>query len=89
MISISQLNADNEFTVLGGEIGQIMMNIVGAGEHVGNVERSIRTVKEQIRCHIHRLPYRRYPTEMVCGIMEKVTKDLNMMMPYDSISEDV
>ena len=88
-VSITQINADNEFNVLGGEVGQIALNIVGMGEHVGDVERSIRTVKEQIRCHEHRLPYTRYPTEMVYRAMRKAIMDLNMMIPYDGISQDL
>ena len=50
-IAITQINADNECYVLDGEVGEIIMNIVG--ERAGDMERSVRTVKEQTRCHVH------------------------------------
>ena len=86
-IAVTQVNADNEFRVLEGELGQVMLNIVAADQHVGDVERSIRHVKEHTRCHVHRLPYRRYPTEMVCGALVKSTGDINRMILYDGITE--
>ena len=75
-ISITQPNADNKFDVLDGELIQVMLNIVGAGEYVGDTERSVRTMK-QTRYHVNRLPYRRYPTEMVCGVLHKLNGDMN------------
>ena len=43
-IAVKQINADNEFEVLTDEIRPIPVNIVGSGEHVGDIERSNRTV---------------------------------------------
>ena len=88
-IKVTQVNADNEFHVLDGEIGEIMLNLAAAGEHVGDVERDIRTLKEHTRCHVHRLPYRRYPIEMICGAVIKSKYDLNRLIPYDRISKDL
>ena len=76
-ISIKQVNADNEFKSLTEELRPIPVNIVSAGEHVGDIEISNRTVKEHTRCHVHKLPYKRYPSEMVCGCVIKSVKDLN------------
>ena len=59
-ISISQLNVDNDFEVLGEELRPIPVNMVGAGEHVGDIERSGRTIKEHTRFHVHRLSYKRH-----------------------------
>ena len=41
----------------------IKMIIVATDKHVGEVEKSIRTIKDATRCHIHILPYRRYPQD--------------------------
>ena len=88
-IRVSQVNADNEFKVLGDKIAPTKVNIVGAGEHVGNIERSGRTIQERTRCHVHRLPHKRYPAEMTCGCVIKSVKDLNFEIPRDGLSKDL
>ena len=52
-IAIKQLNANNEFNCIVDEIRPISVNIVSAGEYVGDTERSNRTVKEYTRYHVH------------------------------------
>lgn len=88
-VKVSQVNVDNEFEPLRDKIDTVNLNIVGAGEHVGDVERSIRSVKDKTRSNVHGLPYRRYPTEMVCGVVIKSIKDLNNEIPNDGVSENV
>ena len=71
------------------QIHPIATNIVAAGEHVGPVERSIRTIKEGTRYHVHRLPYDRYPKVMVRGCCVKVIKDLNNMPAEGGVSRTI
>ena len=80
---MSQINGDNEFEGIEDAIRPCNLHIVGAGEHVGDVERSIRTLKEGTRCHIHRIPYKTYPKIMVAGMVLHVTKSLNNL-PTDT-----
>ena len=75
------------FRVMVDEIRPTPVNIVGAGEHVGNIERSNKTVQERTRCHVHRLPFSIYPIEIICGYLIKVIKDLNMEIASDGISK--
>ena len=63
------------------------VNIVGAGEHVGDIEQSNRTVKEHTRSRVQRLPYKVYPIEMVCGCLTKVVKDINIEVAEDGLSD--
>jgi len=86
-IIIKKVNADNEFKNLAEELRPIPVNIVGADEHVGDIERSNRTVKDHTRCHVHRLSYKRYPSEMVCGCVIKSVKDLNEEVASNGISD--
>ena len=44
--SIEQIMADNQYKCLRNDLLPIMLTVVGAGEQVGDIERSIRTVKE-------------------------------------------
>ena len=73
----SNLNTDNEFEYIKDDILPVQLNIVAAEEHVGDVERSIRTVKEGKRCNIQRLSYTLYSRAMVRGYVNKRVKDLN------------
>ena len=66
-IEVKQINADNEFECIREEVRPSILNTVAAEEHVGLIERAIRTNKDDTRCHIHRLPYTHYPTSMVEG----------------------
>ena len=52
-LQVSQINADYEFEYIREDMRPIPMNIVAVGEHVGDIERSNRTIKEQTRCHVH------------------------------------
>ena len=88
-ITISQLNVDNEFGVMVEEVRPMPVNIVSAGEHVCEIERSNRTVQERTRCHVHRLPFSVYPVEMVCGCLIKVTKDINMEIAVDGVCKEL
>ena len=82
---VKEINGDNEFICITNDILPIRMNIVVADEHVGEVERSIRTIKDATKCHVHRLPYKRYPRKMVKGCVGMVLKYLNQLPNKNSI----
>jgi hypothetical protein len=42
-----------------GNTFPIHLNVVTADSHVGEIERSIRTVKEHLRSSVHGLPFKR------------------------------
>ena len=44
-IGISQIDADNEFECIREKVQPIILNIVAAGEHVGDIEGSNRSLK--------------------------------------------
>ena len=56
---VNNIHADNEFECCRDELSPIVLDIAGAGMHVGEVERSIRTVKERVRCTTHNLPFQK------------------------------
>ena len=76
---VKQINGDNEFMCISNEGLPVKMNIVAADEHVGEVERSIRTIKDGTRCHVHRLTYKKYHRQMVNGCVGMVLKCLNQL----------
>jgi hypothetical protein len=62
-----QFNKDN----LDGEIAQlgITLNTVSADEHVPEIERHIRTIKERARSVINMLPFEGYPARMIIELI--------------------
>ena len=55
--NVVQVAADNGFECLRDHIRPTMLNVVAADEHVSEIDRSIRVIKERARCRIHSLPY--------------------------------
>ena len=66
-----------------------VLDVASREEHVGPVERSIRTAKERVRCICHSLPYKRYTKIMVRSLVEIVVFWLNSFPVVDGVSEDL
>lgn len=85
-IEITQIDADNEFACVREELRPLFLNIVAANEHVGSVERSVRTVKDDTRTLIHSLPYRKYPKELTIGAVIPAIQKRNKLPTPNVIS---
>ena len=60
-----------------------LLTIVRVGEHVGDIEWSIRTVKEGARTITQGLLFKCLPGLLIDSIVQKATSDLNSF-PIDS-----
>ena len=58
---VCDIHADKEFDCIKAVVLPIHLNVIAADGHVGEVERSIRPIKERVRACAHGLPYRRLP----------------------------
>jgi hypothetical protein len=85
--TITDLHADNEFECIRDHILPINLNTVAADGHVGEVERSIRTIKERNRSTVHGLPFRRIPKLMVREIVKHSVTCLNQLPADDGVSD--
>lgn len=58
---------DGEFTPMRGDLADrhIALNETGRDEHVGEIERYIRTLKERMRAYYNTLPFNRVPARLV------------------------
>ena len=56
-INTMHLRADSKFECIRDDVQPIELETVSKDKHVHDVERSIRTIKEQARMTIHGLPY--------------------------------
>ena len=80
-----QFNKDN----LDGEIASfgITLNTVSAEEHVPEIERHIRTIKERARSVISMLPFERYPARMIIELVYYCVFWLNSFPAVGGISD--
>ena len=90
---ISTLHVDNEFAPLQVLIqsmsGGPKVNLTSASEHVPEIERRIRVVKERARSSRHSLPFNRIPKLLTIYIVFKAVKLLNYFPPKGGISDTI
>jgi Reverse transcriptase (RNA-dependent DNA polymerase) len=80
---------DNQFVPLREELSDlhITLNTVANGEHVPEVERHIRTLKERVRSVYNVLPFQRLPNRIVIELVYYCTYWLNSFPVADGISD--
>ena len=88
-INITQINGDNEFACVGTALLPSRMNVMAADEHVGDVERSIRHIKDGTRTQINGLPYTHYLKSMIVGCVMYVLKHVNHLPSRGGLSQDL
>jgi hypothetical protein len=84
-------HVDGEFEHMRGDLAGIGMglNVVSHDEHVPEIERFIRTVKEQTRCVYNTVPFQRMPSRMVVEMVKASVFWLNMFLPEDGVSDTI
>jgi hypothetical protein len=86
-LTVCDIHGDNEFECARASILPIALNIVPADSHVGEVERSIRTIKERLRSCAHGLPFKRLPRLMVVHMVADTVRCLNQFPWKNGISD--
>jgi hypothetical protein len=88
---IKTVHADGEFAPLEPLIesmpGGPMVNLESANEHLSEIERRIRLVKEKCWATWHNLPYERIPKLMTIHIVLNVVKLLNFFPTKGGVSD--
>ena len=84
---ITNIIGDCEFECLREDIRPIELTTTAADEHVGDIERSIRTIKEGIRCIVQSLPYTRYTKLMINRLVTYVLRNKNQLSSSTDISD--
>jgi Reverse transcriptase (RNA-dependent DNA polymerase) len=85
---VSTFLMDGQFEVIRGDLAKmnITLNTVARGEHVPEVERHIRTIKERVRCVYATLPFTRIPKRMLVEHVYFSIFWLNSFPAHDSVS---
>jgi hypothetical protein len=88
---VTNMMVDGQFETLRGELGdmQITLDTVSKDEHVPEIERYIRTVKERVRCIYNTLPFTRMSGKMIIEMVSRSVFWLNMFLPMDGVSTTI
>ena len=81
--TVRQINGDPEFEPLRDGLNgeSIRLETVAEDEHVPEVERYIRIIKERVRATWNTLPFKRLPTRMVIELVTGAVLWLNIFPP--------
>jgi hypothetical protein len=86
---VRDIHGDNEFACIREEVRPVQLNIVPADSHVGEIERSIRTIKERLRSCVHGLPFKRLPKLFLTHMVADTVRCLNMFPWTNGISANL
>ena len=88
---ITELRMDGEFAPLRHDLASIgiNLNITAANEHVPQVERQIRVIKERVRAIRHSLPFKYLPSLLLVELTYFSTMWLNAFPPRGGVSQNV
>ena len=80
---------DGQFDVIRGNLSElnITLNTVARGEHVPEVERQIRTIKERVCCVYATLPFTKIPSRLLVELVYFCVFWLNSFSAHDGISD--
>jgi hypothetical protein len=81
------VHADCEMECIFQNILPANLNVVATDSHVGEVERSIRTIKERNRKTVHGLPNKCIPKLIVREIVKHSVMCLNQLLADDRVSD--
>jgi hypothetical protein len=85
---IRECHGDGEFESLHATLAdaQSSLNVTAEDEHVPEIERYIRTIKERTRCIYNVVPFKRMPGLMIVELVHSSNFWLNMFPANDGVS---
>jgi hypothetical protein len=79
---------DMEFEPLVDSMEEVVINTTAAREHVGDVERKIREIKERSRCTVNELPFKHcMPDQAIIHLIYFVVLWINSFSTSNGVSE--
>ena len=86
-IKITGLNGDNEFEKIRELVQPVPVHIAGREEHIGRIERDIRTIEERCRCYCSAMPFKRITKLLLSSIIEEIILCLNDFPGKNGVSK--
>ena len=90
---VATIHADNEFKTYLNPLADrenehpIDLNIYAAGEHVPEIERTNRIIKERVRATCARIPFKQMPILMIQAMVEDCAYKLNFFPVKSGLSD--
>ncbi len=85
--TVQTILMDNEFNKVVDHAPNVIINTTAASEHVGDIERRIRVVKERSRGILCTLPYTKFPQIMLVHLLHHVVMWLNNFPIKNGVSD--
>ena len=73
---ITYIHAYKEFECLRDNISPTKLNISDTDDYIHKVERLVRTIKEQVRCTVQRLPHKKIQKLLMFTWLSRMLKSL-------------
>ena len=88
---VKTLLMDGEFVPLRQPVADlsIALNVTSANEHVPQIERQIRVIKERVRATRHSLPFHTIPAQMLIELVCFSTMWINAFPPKGGVSANI
>ncbi len=88
---VKTLLMDGQFEPMRGSFSElgILLNTVSADEHVPDVERYIRTIKEHVRAIYNTLPFQKMPSRLLIEMVYSSVFWLNSFPANDGLSSEL
>jgi hypothetical protein len=85
--TVVDIHANMDFECIQNEVRPRLMNLNAHDDHVGEVKRSIRTIKERVHAYVHSMPFKQLPKMMVVELVRRVVLVLNQFPALDGVSD--
>ena len=87
--TITYYHGDNEFEHLCNFLALAHLHTYTANEHIGDIERFIRKIKERVVCRCHSIPYNKFTKLMTISLVQDMIIFLNMFPSKKGIASDL
>ena len=86
---VVELITDLEFECIRDDILPIKLTTIRQDKHLGDIEQSIRDLKDRIRCIVQLLPYPRYTKLMMTEMGGEVCQNKNQLPEEDGVLKNM
>ena len=77
------------FECIKHNIEPVELQTVSADDHVDEIEVSVKLIKEDLRCTVQGLPYKRHPKLMIIEMVADVLRKRNQFPANDGLSDRI
>ena len=87
--AITDYHGNNEFEHPRDFLSPAHLHTFAANEHIGDIERDIRTIMERVRCGCNSIPYKKFTKLMTRYLVQDMITCLNVFPSKNGISSDL